>query len=166
MLSAPRSRAEQLIYQRRAQEDKLVNMQTKLKQEFHQSEFAKWQNKGKNIEINNQVRQKLAALRQASQTNLHQRRYLFRYSGKNWLSSLPIRTLPTNKKSFKCRRRPNRPVNAWREEWKSSKKRRKKEESKKSMPNYKGDLSKTLTNSGRLTKTWRSWRLPTNETCN
>lgn len=32
MLSAPSSRAEQLIYQRRAQEDKLVRMQTKLKQ--------------------------------------------------------------------------------------------------------------------------------------
>jgi hypothetical protein len=49
MLSAPRSRAEQLIYQRRAQEDKLVSMQTKLKQEFHHSEFARWQNKGKQI---------------------------------------------------------------------------------------------------------------------
>lgn len=50
-------------------------MQTKLKQEFHHSEFAKWQNKGKNIEINNQVKLKLAALRQASQADLHQRRY-------------------------------------------------------------------------------------------
>jgi hypothetical protein len=135
MLSAPRSRAEQLIYQRRAQEDKLVNMQTKLKQEFHQSEFAKWQNKGKNIEINNQVRQKLAALRQASQANLQQRRYQLRYSDKNWLSSLPIRMQPTNKKSFKCKRHQNRPANAWLEESKSSKKRSKKEESKKSTPN-------------------------------
>jgi hypothetical protein len=50
-------------------------MSTKLKQEFHHSEFAKWQNKGKNIEVNNQVRQKLAALRQASQADLQQRRY-------------------------------------------------------------------------------------------
>ena len=74
MLSAPRSRAEQLIYQRRAQEDKLVTMQTKLKQEFHHSEFARWQNKGKNIEITNQVRQKLAQLRQQSQANLQGRR--------------------------------------------------------------------------------------------
>jgi hypothetical protein len=32
MLSAPSSRAEQLIYQRRAQEQKLSSMQTKLKQ--------------------------------------------------------------------------------------------------------------------------------------
>jgi hypothetical protein len=32
MLSAPSSRAEQLIYQRRAQEQKLSNMTTKLKQ--------------------------------------------------------------------------------------------------------------------------------------
>jgi hypothetical protein len=53
------SRAEQLIYQRRAQEQKLSNMQTKLKQEFHQQEFAKWQNKGKNIEFQNQVNAKL-----------------------------------------------------------------------------------------------------------
>ena len=74
MLSAPRSRAEQLIYQRRAQEDKLAGMQTKLKQEFHHSEFAKWENKGKNIEITNQVRQKLAALRQSAQTNLQVRK--------------------------------------------------------------------------------------------
>lgn len=73
MLSAPRSRAEQQIYQRRAQEEKLSQMQTKLKQEFHQSEFAKWQNKGKNIEVTNQLRQKLAALRQASQADLQQR---------------------------------------------------------------------------------------------
>jgi hypothetical protein len=53
------SRAEQQIYQRRAQEQKLSNMQTKLKQEFHQQEFAKWQNKGKNIEFQNQVNAKL-----------------------------------------------------------------------------------------------------------
>jgi len=53
------SRAEQLIYQRRAQDQKLSNMQTKLKQEFHQQEFAKWQNKGKNIEFQNQVKTKL-----------------------------------------------------------------------------------------------------------
>ena len=74
MLSAPRSRAEQLIYQRRAQEDKLVTMQTKLKQEFHQSEFARWQNKGKQIEINNQVKLKLNSLRQQSMANLHIRK--------------------------------------------------------------------------------------------
>ena len=29
-------RAEQLIYQRRAQEQKVSNLQTKLKQEFHE----------------------------------------------------------------------------------------------------------------------------------
>lgn len=34
-------------------------MQTKLKQEFHQQEFAKWQNKGKNIEFQNQVKARL-----------------------------------------------------------------------------------------------------------
>ncbi len=57
------SRAEQLIYQRRAQEQKLSNMQTKLKQEFHQQQFAKWQNKGKNIEFQNQVKARLNQVR-------------------------------------------------------------------------------------------------------
>lgn len=74
MLTAPSSRPEQVIYQKRITEQKLSNMQTKLKQEFHQSEFAKWQNKGKNIEVNNQVKQKLASLRQNSQFNLQIRR--------------------------------------------------------------------------------------------
>ncbi len=49
-------------------------MQTKLKQEFHQQEFAKWTNKGKNIEINNQVKQRLASLRQSAALNLASRR--------------------------------------------------------------------------------------------
>ena len=57
-------------------------MQTKLKQEFHQQEFAKWQNKGKNIEINNQVKQRLASLRQAAAINLQARRYSPLYLGK------------------------------------------------------------------------------------
>jgi len=57
-------------------------MQTKLKQEFHQQEFAKWQNKGKNIEINNQVKQRLASLRQAATINLQIRRYDITYLDK------------------------------------------------------------------------------------
>jgi len=36
MLTAPSNRSEQQIYQKRVQEQKLSNMQTKLKQEFHQ----------------------------------------------------------------------------------------------------------------------------------
>lgn len=83
MLSAPSNRAEQLIYQRRAHEQKLSNMQTKLKQEFHQQEFAKWQNKGKNIEINNQVRQKLASIRQQASQALNSRRYFSPHLDKN-----------------------------------------------------------------------------------
>ena len=96
MLSAPRSRAEQQIYQRRAQEEKLVNMQTKLKQEFHHSEFANWQNKGKQIEITNQVRQKMAHLRQQAQGNLNQRRYLPLYPDKNWHNYWRKKTPSTN----------------------------------------------------------------------
>lgn len=36
MLTGPSSRAEQLIYQRRAADQKVSSMQTKLKQEFHE----------------------------------------------------------------------------------------------------------------------------------
>ena len=43
------SRAEHLIYQQRAQAQKLSTLQTKLKQEFHEKEFAVWQSKGKNL---------------------------------------------------------------------------------------------------------------------
>lgn len=74
MLTGPSSRAEQLIYQRRAQDQKVSSMQTKLKQEFHEQEFAKWHNKGKNIEVNNQVKQRLASLRQSAAANLQVRR--------------------------------------------------------------------------------------------
>ena len=68
------NRAEQLIYQHRAQEQKLSDMRTKLKQEFHQQEFAKWQNKGKNIEMEQQVQHRLAGMRQQAHHNLQRRR--------------------------------------------------------------------------------------------
>ena len=73
------SRAEQLIYQRRAQEQKLSNMQTKLKQEFHEQQFAKWQNKGKNIQLHNQAKARLNQARAESRANLQLRRYDFSY---------------------------------------------------------------------------------------
>ena len=113
MLSAPRSRAEQLIYQRRAQEEKLVNMQTKLKQEFHHSEFANWQNKGKQIEITNQVKQKLAQLRQQAQGNLNHRRYLPLHPGKNLHNCWPKRTPSTNSRSSICSRPLSRSGSVW-----------------------------------------------------
>ena len=50
-------------------------MQTKLKQEFHQQQFAKWQNKGKNIEIQNQVKSRLNNARLEARANLQARRY-------------------------------------------------------------------------------------------
>ena len=77
------SRAEQLIYQKRAQEQKLSNMQTKLKQEFHQKEFAVWQNKGKNLEMQNQVKARMNQARAQAQANLNIRRYWTCNSGKN-----------------------------------------------------------------------------------
>ena len=77
------NRAEQLIYQHRAQEQKLSDMRTKLKQEFHQQEFAKWQNKGKNIEMDHQVQQRLASMRSQANHNLQRRRYSTVYSEPN-----------------------------------------------------------------------------------
>jgi hypothetical protein len=73
-------------------------MQTKLKQEFHQAEFAKWQNKGKNIEINNQVKQRLASLRQSSNLNLNARRYLLPHLGRNWQNSSGRKIRSTSRK--------------------------------------------------------------------
>jgi DNA-binding transcriptional regulator WhiA len=89
-------------------------MQTKLKQEFHQQEFAKWTNKGKNIEINNQVKQRLASLRQSAALNLASRRYSLHHKGNplRYFSLLRIR--PTARKSWLCKRRLNRHVSEWR----------------------------------------------------
>lgn len=113
MLTGPTSRAEQLIYQRRAQEQKVSNMQTKLKQEFHQQEFAKWQNKGKNIEVNNQVKQRLASLRQAAASNLQSRRYSPPHLGKNWHRCCSKKIAPTRRKSWPCRKLHSRLASAW-----------------------------------------------------
>ncbi len=113
MLTGPSSRAEQLIYQRRAAEQKVSAMQTKLKQEFHQSEFAKWQNKGKNIEIKNQVKQRLASLRQSSNLNLNARRYLFTHVGRNWPSSSGRKIRSISRKSSTCRRPQSRCGRGW-----------------------------------------------------
>jgi hypothetical protein len=49
-------------------------MQTKLKQDFHQQEFAKWQNKGGKIELQNQVKVKLNQVRAEAAANLQLRR--------------------------------------------------------------------------------------------
>lgn len=118
------SRAEQLIYQRRAQEQKLSNMQTKLKQEFHQKEFAVWQNKGKNLEIQNQVKARMNQARAESHANLIQRRYLPPYADRDWLPCFTKTIRSTRKKSSTARKPPNRSGRRWQRECKSSKLRR------------------------------------------
>ena len=87
------SRAEQLIYQKRAQEQKLSDMKTKLKQEFHQKEFAVWQNKGNNLELQNQMKARMNQARAEAQANLNYRRFFFLYLDKNWLLSSSKNTL-------------------------------------------------------------------------
>lgn len=67
-------RSQQLIYQRRAQQEKLATLQTKLRQEFHEKEFARWENKGSDVQKANELRQRLKQLRDQSQRNLNMRR--------------------------------------------------------------------------------------------
>jgi hypothetical protein len=117
MLTAPTNRSEQLIYQKRAQEQKLSNMQTKLKQEFHQAEFAKWQNKSKNIEINYQVKQKLAALREQSTNNLNNRRFILFEVDPNSLLFLKQKTECIAKKLLICKKLQNKLEKEWLREW-------------------------------------------------
>lgn len=137
-------------------------MQTKLKQEFHQQEFAKWQNKGKNIEINNQVKQRLASLRQAAAVNLQTRKYSPLDLDKNLRSCSPPKIRLTVKKSSPCSRRPNRHAREWPKESRSSKRKNKKDDWKMSTKDSISAFSKMRTNSERSTKILRNLSLPTN----
>jgi hypothetical protein len=67
-------RSEHIIYQRRAQQDKLATLQTKLRQEFHEKEFARWENKGTDVQKANEMRLRLKQLREMSQRNLNMRK--------------------------------------------------------------------------------------------
>jgi hypothetical protein len=67
-------RSEQLIYQQRAQQQKLATLQTKLRQEFHEKEFARWENKGTDVQKANEMRLRLKQLREQSNRNLNMRR--------------------------------------------------------------------------------------------
>jgi hypothetical protein len=49
IMNAYKNRSEHLIYQRRAQQEKLDNLNGKLKQEFYHKEFARWENKGADV---------------------------------------------------------------------------------------------------------------------
>lgn len=67
-------RSEQLIYQRRAQQDKLATLQTKLRQEFHEKEFARWENRGTDVQKANEMRMRLKQMRDTANRNLNGRR--------------------------------------------------------------------------------------------
>lgn len=125
------SRAEQLIYQRRAQEQKLSNMQTKLKQEFHQQEFAKWQNKGKNIELHNQVKARLNQARAESQANLQIRRYGIGDVGKNWRPCLEMMRKIIKGRLWPVRKLLSRSGRKWLHESRSSRLKNSREGSKR-----------------------------------
>ena len=58
-----KNRSEHLIYQRRAQQEKLDTLNGKLKQEFHHKEFAKWENKGSDVEKGAEIKRRLQELR-------------------------------------------------------------------------------------------------------
>ena len=59
-------------------------MQTKLKQEFHEREFANWQNKGETLHLRNQLTLKLDEARAKAQSELLNRRYRVVDEGKSW----------------------------------------------------------------------------------
>jgi hypothetical protein len=66
--------SERAIYQRRANEDRLNALNGKLRSEFHEKEFARWENKGTNILQGKQQRAMLQQLRQQAQAQLGERR--------------------------------------------------------------------------------------------
>lgn len=59
MMSGYKNKSEHLIYQRRAQQEKLDTLNGKLKQEFYHKEFAKWENRGADVEKATEMKRRL-----------------------------------------------------------------------------------------------------------
>lgn len=137
-------------------------MQTKLKQEFHQQEFAKWQNKGKNIEINNQVKQRLASLRQAAAINLQARRYFLPHLGKILHNYSTQRIKHIARKSLPCRKHLNRLVKEWPKELRNWNRKNKKEDYRMWIKDLINGFSKMLMNLEKLIKILKNLSLLTN----
>ena len=113
MWNSKPSRSEQLIYKKRAEEERAAALQTKLKQEFHQKEFAHWQNKGQNIQIQQQTQVRVEAARRAAKAQLNARKYSFNYIGSNFPNCLSRNMLNLRKKSIRCKKPPNRSGRGW-----------------------------------------------------
>ena len=64
-----------MIYRRRAEEERVGALKTKLNQEFHQKEFASWQNRGSGIQTQQIIQQRVQAARTRARQELNQRRY-------------------------------------------------------------------------------------------
>jgi len=74
MFGSSSGRTEKFVSNRRMQEDRINNIQTKLKQEFQARELAKFENKGKDVAQTNYIKQRLSQLRQRHLQNIEGKR--------------------------------------------------------------------------------------------
>jgi len=74
MFGSSVGRGEKFVSNRRMQEDRINNIQTKLKQEFQSKELAKFENKGKNVAQTNYIKQRLSQMRQRHLHNIEAKR--------------------------------------------------------------------------------------------
>ncbi|CAD8150553.1 unnamed protein product [Paramecium pentaurelia] len=72
--SSTRNRSEQLIYQRRQQEQYVGKLNTKLRQEHYERTFAAWENKGKDVANIQYTKNRLQQIRAEAEANKNQRR--------------------------------------------------------------------------------------------
>ncbi|CAK85047.1 unnamed protein product (macronuclear) [Paramecium tetraurelia] len=72
--NSTRNRSEQLIYQRRQQEQYVGKLNTKLRQEHYEKTFAAWENKGKDIANWQYTKNRLQQIRSEAEANKNQRR--------------------------------------------------------------------------------------------
>ena len=79
-------------------------MQTKLKQEFHEREFANWQNRGETLHLRNQVVSKLNEERAKAQSQLLNRKYVCIDEEKNWQLCWKKRNRSFENRSWKTKR--------------------------------------------------------------
>ena len=80
------TRSEQMIYKKRNYEEKLGALKVKLNQEFHEKEFAHWQNRTQAIQTQQLVEQRVQAARMRARQHLNQRRYSPVNADSSWLS--------------------------------------------------------------------------------
>ncbi|CAD8052711.1 unnamed protein product [Paramecium primaurelia] len=72
--SSTRNRSEQLIYQRRQQEQQVGKLNTKLRQEHYEKTFAAWENKGKDVANMQYTKNRLQQIRTEAEAHKNQRK--------------------------------------------------------------------------------------------